>query len=285
MDDTATGEPFLSPLDWPDWRWTRAGQPQSNYPKNESDDWIARTRALRGDPKGEANFPDLRQAIELQREAEPRRRNEVQSLLLTRMPFSDIAERCRLPLKTVEAFAALFFDVRDRLRARDWIFLRAIGCGPWNGFGGEMPGGIWRYAAFTGGVDVFDAVHAVTLNRPIPDRLLPSNSSDRRVAKARLRVATELWIALVTAKTDADVANVLEIRRQLQALERKQNSHLADDADVFGTMEHFLLTIGKRNSQQKPRRTSSRAKSKTDVRTALYGERGHPFDILRVRQR
>lgn len=285
MDDTATSEPFLSPLARPDWRWTRAGQPQSHYAENQSDKWIARARALRLDPKSEPSSPELRQAIELRHEPEPRRRNEVQSLLLTRMAFSDIAERCRLPLKTVEAFAALFFDVRDRLRARDWIFLRAIGCGPWNGFGGEMPGGLWRYAAYTGGVDAFDLVFAVTTNRPVPDRLLPVESRERRVAEVRLRLAAELWIALSTARTDADAAVVLNIRRQLRTLERKRESRLAEDNELLGTMENFLLTMGERTLPKKPRRTAGSTKSKSADRSAAYGERGHPFDVLRVRKR
>lgn len=285
MDDTAKNEPCLSPLDGPDWRWTRAGQPQLNYHENESDKWIARARALRLDPKSESSSPELRQAVELRHEPESRRRNEVQSLLLTRMAFSDIAERCRLPLRTIEAFAALFFDVRDRLRARDWIFLRAIGCGPWNGFGGEMPGALWRYAAYTGGVDAFDLVFAVTMNRPVPDRLLPVQTRERRVAEVRLRLATELWVALLTARTDADAAAVLKIRRQLRSLERKRESRPAEDNELLGTMEHFLLTMGERALPKKPRRTARSTKSKAADRTAAYGERGHPFDVLRVRKR
>src|SRR5205823_11719364 len=55
-----------------------------------------------------------------------------------------------------------FFEVRPRLRARDWIVARVIGAGLWLGFERDDLGGVWKAFGYFGGPTILDAVLAVS---------------------------------------------------------------------------------------------------------------------------
>jgi hypothetical protein len=135
--------------------------------------------------------------------------------LLTGESLRLIADRCWLRLSVVTAFAKVFFDVRDRLGAGDWIALRAIGPGLWTGFRKEEIGSLWKAFAFSGGVQALDAVVAISIEEglfegedlaalvPRPDldddrrqkvrlailaRMLPANAPPRQFLQLHLRL-------------------------------------------------------------------------------------------------
>jgi hypothetical protein len=54
-------------------------------------------------------------------------RTAVESRILARQPWSGIARATGITTAILKTYEALFFHVRDRLRARSWILLAAVG--------------------------------------------------------------------------------------------------------------------------------------------------------------
>src|SRR5262245_54762462 len=172
-----------SPSRTPDWRLLRAQWlvDAGANPCLEIDDaWVLRARdfllaRLRAEaiPVSRKTTdrldPAIRGAVALVREPESLRRALLEAALLTEEPLDEVAGRCDLQVGVVEAFHALFFAVRDRPKARDWLMIHAVRSGPWNAFEGLQPAGLWKYIVFTGGVRALDIAFAVTTNRPFPD--------------------------------------------------------------------------------------------------------------------
>src|SRR5262249_21936789 len=94
---------------------------------------------------------------------------EVQARILSRQTDDEIAAHSGLTPDTVRCFETLFFRVRDRLDAADWIAARVVGAGLWRGFAREELGRVWMAFGFWTGPRVLDVVIAVTRDRPLPD--------------------------------------------------------------------------------------------------------------------
>jgi hypothetical protein len=127
------------PVTWR-WEWARLLREHGILPRRPHDDhWIARairfqvalTRAGAGaDPSrnrlAEAQ-PAPFAAYHLWRQGEHPWRWALEARLLAGEPPEAIAARCGLSAAAVVAYEALFFNVRDRLEATDYISLIAIG--------------------------------------------------------------------------------------------------------------------------------------------------------------
>lgn len=121
----------------PTWRWDRVlrladKQPNPGRCTRRDDKYIkeARTFLLRWrnrDEEGrQAMFPEnpgLYYAYEayLKGLEDPSNVLLLEARLLTRMTYREIADACNTIPDTVEWYEALFFNVRDQLKARDWI--------------------------------------------------------------------------------------------------------------------------------------------------------------------
>lgn len=202
----------------PEWRWLRAGYLAGSDKQLEGridDDWVALAwSALLG-----CHAPETF-AILAARDvwtAETERKWELEARLLTDEPLPAIAERLRLPLSVVEAYAEVFFSVRSEVQARDWLMLRAVGYSALSGFSGPQPGALWKYAAHTGGPFVLDVVIAVTTGRPLPAASLRGTGVQKQYAKSRLRLLTRIWGAAMTARTDEEFARVAAAYERLHA--------------------------------------------------------------------
>ena len=145
----------------------------------------------------------------------------LEAQLLTPRTFEEIAACSSLSEPTVHAFHQLFFDVRSRFQASDWILFRAVRSNPLNDFAGPQPAGLWKFFAFVGGPEVLDVVVAVTLNRPLPDRLRVQFNGDPQVAEQRLLLKAKLVIAALTAESSAQLGSVVELAEQLRRLDQK----------------------------------------------------------------
>lgn len=86
------------------------------------------------------------------------RRWEIEARLLARQSDHDIGIRCGVPPEVIESYERLFFAVRDRLGAQDFIMLYAVGLR----FGDKVTeqdlGVLWRHTGYTGGPSVLDAM-------------------------------------------------------------------------------------------------------------------------------
>lgn len=130
----------------------------------------------------------------------------LEAQLLTPRPLTEIAAACALPLPVVEAYARLFFDVRERLRHRDWVLSRVVPARLLNAPAGPPLGCVWRYFGYFGGGPVLDAVVAATTGRPFP------------AGEERLRA--ELAVAALTARTAGEVCATIKQREQVRRLDQ-----------------------------------------------------------------
>jgi hypothetical protein len=103
-------------------------------------------------------------------EANGEARWAVEAALLARLSDEQSGSKVGLASATVGMYEAVFFDVRARLDAADWITWHVFG-GPGGPF--ADPGSLWRWAGYTLGEAGFDAVRAATTGAG-RDRLPPS---------------------------------------------------------------------------------------------------------------
>ena len=153
-----------SPTDWlhdnfyrsPFWRVLRASHLlEAGHTADPAidDAWVEVAKDLLVSVKGH-EFDNVPHAIRAAYEvwaADQMPRWLLEAQLLTPRTFDEVAAGCSLSEPVVRAFHQLFFDVRSRLQARDWVMSLAVRSHPLNDFAGPQPGGVWRFFAFVGG--------------------------------------------------------------------------------------------------------------------------------------
>ena len=82
----------------------------------------------------------------------------VEARLLARQSNDEIARANGCSAETIEAYEALFFNIRDRLDCRDFIFNIAIGPPPAPGLKNGVNGWLLKLFGFVGGPFVVDAM-------------------------------------------------------------------------------------------------------------------------------
>ena len=122
----------------PDARWRRAVLANGHRCGHGGDKWVRRAlpfvrrlRALAGDPDRVSELvaldPDVAAAHAVFASGDKFRRGTLEAWLLTGLGSAAVAERCDLTAAAVEAYHALFFDVRARLATPLWVLLNALG--------------------------------------------------------------------------------------------------------------------------------------------------------------
>jgi hypothetical protein len=193
------------PLRPPCWRWLRAFSfvDHNQRPIRQKDDeWVRRTwrfvRLLRHGPSDEAKqklirrMPAIFEAHRLYTDAQVFLRWEVEARLLTDEPIAQIASKCGSTPEVIEAYHAVFFHVRDRRQASDYIVHQVIG--PKLHFGlkeGDVDV-ILKLYAFGGGVHVVDVLVDYYRRPPVvpprPELLSPDALKELKT-KLQIRAA------------------------------------------------------------------------------------------------
>jgi hypothetical protein len=84
-------------------------------------------------------------------------RHAVEARVLAGEPTGAIALKCALPPAVVRGYESLFFDVRDRLKSRDFIHTRVIGPAL-SACGASSHAVVWKLFGYVGGARVLDTV-------------------------------------------------------------------------------------------------------------------------------
>lgn len=205
----------------PAWRWYEATREADSRRKPTGEYWIdaarnfivARRQSHGRGKKRSVPDPAIAEAERIYGTPDDRRA-ELEALLLTSMPLESIAQRLGFELATVDAYANLFFHVRDRLKAVDWMMNQVIGRYPESHFAAEQER-LWKYFAYAGGVLILDSVIAVTLGRPLPPHVLPDGATEEYEKRLRFRV--NLHIALLSTTSLSVTASLAEIYREFLA--------------------------------------------------------------------
>lgn len=135
-----------NPFRRPDWRWESVLRMVDRHPNpgrctRRDDSWVRRARNFmlkwraRDEHERQELFYEngganagLFYAYQLFERAQdrPEEAMVMQARLLTPMPFKEIADACDTLPQTVEWYEALFYNVRDRLQARDWVTTQVL---------------------------------------------------------------------------------------------------------------------------------------------------------------
>jgi hypothetical protein len=254
-----------SPFRSPAWRWERANWLYEHGGRADSridDDWVACARdflAARG-PQAEArptrrrraHDPHIQAALDLSQADPQAPRWRLEAHLLTDAPLDEVARLCELPVEVIEIFHQLFFEVRPRLRATDWVMFHAVGTYYAKGFAGLPVGSLWKWAAYTAGPRALEVVMALTTNAPLPD-WLRNGLAGGAYAEARFRLMGKLTLRAMAADSPAEWDALVRARDQLRRLDRKAEGACEGPTDMLRAMERFLSTGSRR------RRTGRRA--------------------------
>jgi hypothetical protein len=206
----------------PAWRWRRAEYlTSSRHRLNQSidDDWVARARAVCKAANSRVVSRHRRNdaiavALDLWRNPSVRR-STLEAFLLTSCSFEQVAERCATPLPLVESYHAVFFDVRSRLLAKDWIISRAVGSSPSPDSAKADLARIWKFVAVSGGANLLDVVIAVTTASPLP-AWLTSSFKNPAIDESRFRLEIKLSMCELTACTPRERKSLSVLRRRLR---------------------------------------------------------------------
>jgi hypothetical protein len=140
----------------------------------------------------------------------PITRGLVEGAILAGLDDSQVAAREGLTPATIRSFETHFFNVRDRLRARDWVVTKAIGYRP-----GDLHStddiGLAKAFGYSGGLPAFAAVDAVVVPGRRPAGGGWNTAAPAEVARVLERARDAVAVARLPADTPLDkLALVLE---------------------------------------------------------------------------
>lgn len=185
------------------WRWERARwlvSKRRRFSHSHDDETTERAvRYLRERARGRSanlgsvvrkHFQDIHLACQLH-ENGGASQLLVEARILARQTSAEIGLLTSVPPEVVSAYEALFFQVRDRLDARDWITVRVIGLGMSQQ---PDPAAVFKLFAYLGGPMVLESaapflVEGKDLFDPPPHLGTPEGRQDQVV---RLAIATML---------------------------------------------------------------------------------------------
>lgn len=163
----------------PDWRWERAKWLNANgrqYALRGEDQFVKAVRtyqAARDRATTEpallrlaAKSPGLYMAQEVFEGENQATRWGVEARLLAAQPVPEIAARTGLSADTVRWYECAFFNVLDRLQARDYIASVVIGEDAHRGINARHYATLWKLYGYLGGATVLDAVISQQVSDP-----------------------------------------------------------------------------------------------------------------------
>lgn len=204
----------------PDYRWQLARRLADGefIPSEWVDSWVLLAEEVLTTPPGPVwNSPDLRAAGAARELAEREpcwQRVEVEARLLAGESVEVIAAKAGLTTAAVEAFAALFFAVADRIEYSGYVLhvvIRLYAPGSESDLGVQA-----RLLGYTGGPHVLDAV-LDSVDRPgvRPDEDV---SSEDRELRELTRLALGLRMAPVTAENAVTWARLYFLMQECRVL-------------------------------------------------------------------
>lgn len=170
-------------------------------------------------------------------------RHELEARLLTAADARQIAAMCGLAPELVEAYEALFFDVRDRLRHRSYIFHQVIGSRLYTGFDPNESDVLWKLIAFQGGNVALDAILDLTWQTDRPKRL--DQISEYFAEHAEAVISRQLLLASLALQTaELTIRDLRQLMNLLDELGRSARDHVELDGLLIGPGASCPVTAG-----------------------------------------
>lgn len=255
----------------PDWRWQRAlgivdetqPNPTRRYDGPVGFKWIRRAvtfrRAMRASPTDElkrrvANrFPDLFWAHYAWEEDTNPTKHQLEAYLLARAENWTIGFKCGMVPSQVEAYACLFYDVREKLDHPAYILHSVIGPALQKSLSDREFSALWKVYAYYYGPHVLDALASKMVNPAwcsSPDTV--SNAlQDDAIGTMKMKAALAAKTVPVSFNTQIDLLNIftkfIEIERTTDSAGKAQDQMLEH---ITAMMVNLPFAIGNRNPRE-----------------------------------
>jgi hypothetical protein len=149
---------------------------------------------------------------------------EVQARLLARQSSTDITRLTTVPGPVIEAYEGLFYNVTDKLHAKDWITAQAIGWWRFDPKTGRDAATVLRGFAYHGGPAVLDAIAPYLLRTATPVLDVANHSPDQERLEGSIRRAVAVAMMPWDQKTSWQLMKVhLELCGIAQKVPPKQS--------------------------------------------------------------
>ena len=231
----------------PDARWHRARLLAEGWEVRDGRDaWVDRARDFRrrmrelaGDPDSRAKLaafaPDIAAAHAVYTAGDTFVRGTLEAWLLTGLPSTEIAAECDVTAAVVEAYHALFFDVREKRAAPAWVVCNALGTADLSAVGEGDVDVILKRFALVGGRFVLELVlDAYRHGCAAPADLSAAAVGDLVRLRGRLmgRALVLAWV--LPPGQLGRVAALVRLGGELDALIAARSAGAADPGGVAG---------------------------------------------------
>jgi hypothetical protein len=180
--------------------------------------------------------PDLAAAHALYAAGESWPRSELEARLLTDEPFGQIGARAGMSEATVAAYHDLFFDVRQRLHASDWVAVHVLGRDGRIGFTDGDAGRLLKTYAYSGGTFVLESLLEYYRDPPVvPDRPETLEPDAFRTLCHKLLITASI-LGRITSADDPHALKRLALVRQAT----EQLRHAAETVKCAGELSPRL---------------------------------------------
>jgi hypothetical protein len=221
----------------------RRGSPRYDSPEVVEAVRYLRARGRAGDDRARAaverRWADVDAARRLAEGPDDAALWEVQAWLLTGADDATVAARCGLRPATVSRYESLFFGVRGRFGARDWVERCAVrrGQSPWVTC--DNLGGVWRALARHGGPAALEVVLAVTADRPMPGWVAARERAGDADYGERLRLRTKMLVDAMMLPADLDALTLGRLSMEAMGFARERQG-TADAASLAARVDVIL---------------------------------------------
>jgi hypothetical protein len=273
-----------APLRPPSWRWERAKLERADAKlarlwRSTDDEFVKKARdfqAARARCKTSYDFlmlgrryPRLIHADRLEREPHIHTKWEIQARLLAGETYERIAERVKVHPEAVAWYAALFFDVADRLANKGWVAHVVLGESLQCGLHEREYDMLWKIYGYIGGPIVLDAMVDRTFCAARPDKpdQLPAYADE----EIEHDVAIKGMIAARTLSVNSYTQPmILEIHQKYKELKQKAEGTSGGPgnmavANIQVMLESITFSVGastKILSSKDPSKAVGRVKKK-----------------------
>jgi hypothetical protein len=174
----------------------------------------------------------------------------VQARLLARQAPSDVARLTSIEPAIIECFEAIFFEVRARLDAKDWVANQVL----WPGFEANLPtealGGALMAIGYWLGPAILDIALSVATDAPLPSWVHAPAGEAARLYETRVRLAAKLLLAALTLRTSADAVAMRKLWRAKRRLEREIDGTPVPADPILDAMLGWMASLSRRQPKE-----------------------------------
>jgi hypothetical protein len=241
-----------------DWRWRRAEAIRLGLlptPGLRPDPWVRQAIRFQDEHagKGDSPCPELARldpavfgAFQVRSSVEPRPRRELEARVLAKQTTCEIAARLDLTTDVVEAYERLYFDVRDRLGAVDYIMAVVIGHNLHDGFAADEIDKVLKVYAYGYGPNVLDAL--------IEELEVGGGTTPAVAGNCKLARSVRMAITARSIPVNQQTApGLVRLNARLLELEREAADDVALNGPVRAALEPYLeARLGGQSSPMTP---------------------------------